>query len=125
MASFSIKHTPPDVRKDIKEIINKIPTTFKYHTGEVVSEVITHRNIKFKDPIYVCVEKGVSKVTIFYLQGIGALIFSLKCEDTPDNHHEDCGFINEEEQADIKIEFPCIIIITSTSPLNEFVIVKE
>ncbi|ARE67549.1 SWPV2-ORF297 [Shearwaterpox virus] len=124
MELFYIKYTPLEVKKDITDIIERVGNVYKYHTGEVISEVITYRNIDINDQTYICLDNK-SKASIYYLEGKGPLIFSIHDINTPDNHEEGSGFINEGEQVDIKTGFACLVTISVNSLINKFVVVKE
>ncbi|QGM48960.1 MPPV-336 EFc-like protein [Magpiepox virus 2] len=124
MELFYIKYTPLEVKKDITDIIERVGNVYKYHTGEVISEVTTYRNIDINDQTYICLDNE-SKASIYYLEGKGPLIFSIHDINTPDNHEEDSGFINEGEQVDIKTGFACLVTISVNSLINKFVVVKE
>ncbi|UWX11490.1 CRPV-381 [Crowpox virus] len=125
MELFYIKHTPLEVKKDITDIIERVGNVYKYHTGEVISEVTTYINTALNDQTYICLDDK-SKATIYYLEGKGPLIFSIHDINTPDNHEEDSRFINEGEQVDIKTGFACLVTISVKSPTNnKFVVVKE
>lgn len=124
MASlFYISPTKEEVHKDISDMIKEVPSVFQYHTGKSISTVQTFRDVKFKQPKYVCINRE-EKLEIYFLEGNGGLIFSLE-DITAFYNEQESGYIVEGEHVTIEPDFPCMVTFSCTSDSNTVVVVKD
>nr|WIK87667.1 Efc family protein [Oriental turtle dovepox virus] len=89
------------------------------YTGNGSFTVQIIKNTNFNSPRYLCAAEG-DTVKIYFLEGKGGLIFSVK-DVMSESSEEESGYIVEGDYVEFEAKFTCIITLACTDPKNTII----
>ncbi|AID46979.1 Efc family protein [Penguinpox virus] len=116
---FKVRYIGQELMKSVLASVLDPLNSQNGYTGDGSFTVQIIKNTKFNSPRYLYAAEG-DTVKIYFLEGKGGLIFSVK-DMMSESSEEESGYIVEGDYVEFEAKFTCFITLACTDPKNTII----